>query len=105
MADNTPDTQYQEPGGMHPTATQTELENDLGVKTSRTYALRSDQLQDGTYRYALEDEDTGEVIAEGVNEDSSAALLQFEEAIKNAHLTQAERDALFNNLDEYRRTA
>jgi hypothetical protein len=75
------------------TATQEELENELGVRTSYPYSLRADQLVDGTYRYALEDERTGEILAEGIDSSAEEAMRRFEADLEQTDLTPAERNA------------
>lgn len=89
--------QQQEP---HRTDTQEELE-DRGVHTSFPYFLRADQLADGTYRYALEDEKSGRTLAEGVHADAGQALARFEESLRRTDLTADEINALRKNVHQY----
>lgn len=68
------------------TPTERALESELHVHASRHYALRADQLEDGTYRYALEDTRSGTVLAEGVDPDARAAVALFEQSLDRAGL-------------------
>jgi hypothetical protein len=58
------------------TETEEALEDTFGVEASLPYALRADQLADGAYRYALENVETGEALAEGVHADDGEALAE-----------------------------
>lgn len=55
------------------TKTEQALES-AGIHPTRHYILRADQLRDGTYRYALEDTENGQVLAEGANADNRQAI-------------------------------
>jgi hypothetical protein len=80
------------------TATQKELEDDLGIRTSYPYALRADQLVDGSYRYALENEWNGKLLAEGVGASAEEAMHRFEEGLAQTDITPAERNAFIEAM-------
>lgn len=88
---------------MADTHTETEeaLEEQFGLQTDFPYALRADQLADGTYRYALEHAQTGEVVAEAADPDDSRALEQFRQSLAGASLTGEAREALRTALARY----
>ncbi len=83
------------------TDTEEALEDEFGVKASQPYALRADQLADGAYRYALEQNDTGQILAEGVDPVDQKALEKFEQSLAKADLTREERRALLQALLGY----
>ena len=89
----------------HRTETEETLEQQ-GVSPSLPYALRADQLDDGTYRYALEVSRTGEVLAEGTNADEHQALALFKRSLADStRLSEAEKNALEIAIQQYDREA
>lgn len=82
------------------TATEDALEQS-GIHASRHYAMRADQLADGTYRYALEIPATGEVLAEGVHADDLHAMRIFEENLTRSGLTPDEIKGIREAADAY----
>lgn len=86
---------------------RTETEETLqqqGVSPSLPYALRADQLDDGTYRYALEAARTSEVLAEGTDADEHQALALFKQSLADStRLNEAEKNALELAIQHYDR--
>ena len=80
-------------------------EETLDVEASLPYALRADQLADGAYRYALEDAQTGQVLAEGVHADDGAALARFRQSLTESKLSPSEIAALQQATRRYERSA
>jgi hypothetical protein len=78
----------------HHTDTEEALEEVVGVHPTRHYSLRADQLDDGSYRYALEDPDSGETLAEGVHADDGEARRLFRENLALSGLSEDEIKAL-----------
>ena len=87
------------------TRTTEEMEEEFGVTPTRPYALRADQLADGTYRYALEDQETGEALAEGVDREDQTALSKFEASLAASSLSPQEVTAFREALRAYERHA
>ena len=87
------------------TDTEEALEDTFGVEASLPYALRADQLADGTYRYALEDARTGQTLAEGVAADDNEALARFRESLEKTELSPEEIAALQRATRQYERAA
>ena len=83
------------------TATEEALEAQYGVEPSRPYSLRADQLEDGTYRYALEEAGTGTILAEGVHEDEQEALARFHDNLAQSGLSPDEIAGLQRAADDY----
>ena len=77
---------------------------DEGIEPTLPYSLRADQLADGTYRYALENPDTGETLAEGVHADEHEALTRFRQALAKSSLSAEEVEALQQAVLHYDRT-
>lgn len=84
------------------TETEEALE-DLGVEPTLPYALRADQLADGTYRYALEDTQTGQVLAEGTHAEDQEALARFRKSLAGSDLSADEIKALQQATRRYDR--
>lgn len=82
------------------TATEAALEDD-GVHPTCHYALRADQFDDGTYRYALENPDNGAILAEGIDTNPDRAMRTFEANLGKSDLTAAEIADLTKNIDRY----
>jgi hypothetical protein len=82
------------------TATEAALE-DEGIHHTQHYALRADQLDDGTYRYALENPDTGKTLAEGVDGNPDRAIRMFEDNLKASGLSADEVATLIKAIDHY----
>lgn len=82
------------------TATEAALE-DEGVHPTRHYAMRADQLEDGTYRYALEDPDSGKALAEGIDANPDRAMRMFEDNLKASGLSADEVSHLTQAIDHY----
>ena len=87
------------------TDTEEALEENYGVEASLPYALRADQLVDGTYRYALEDTRSGRVLAEAVHAEDHEALRRFQEALEQAGLSASEVAALKQAVGRYDRSS
>nr|CAA9245115.1 hypothetical protein AVDCRST_MAG63-1623 [uncultured Armatimonadetes bacterium] len=87
------------------TDTEEALEENYGVEASLPYALRADQLADGTYRYALEDTQTGRVLVEAVHAEDHEALRRFQEALPQAGLNASEVAALKQAVRQYDRSS
>ncbi len=85
------------------TDTEEAMEDTLGVEPSLPYALRADQLADGTYRYALENAETGQTLAEGVHADDGEALARFRQSLGQSALTPDEIAALQRATRQYER--
>ncbi len=83
------------------TETEEALEESFGVEASLPYALRADQLADGTYRYALENVETGEALAEGVHADDGEALARFRQSLAGSALSPDEIAALQRATRQY----
>lgn len=81
------------------TQTEQALE-DEGVSPTQHYALRADQLADGSFHYALEDA-AGQVIVEAAHVDAHEALTRFENALGRSGLSKPEIEALRNALTQY----
>jgi hypothetical protein len=86
------------------TPTETALEETFGIHPTRHYAWRADQLADGTYRYALEDPETGAVLAEGVHTNDQVAMRKFEDNLANSGLTPEEIRSIRDAADAYEAT-
>lgn len=86
------------------TETEEALEDTFGVEASLPYALRADQLADGAYRYALENVETGEALAEGVHADDGEALARFRQSLAESGLSPAEIAALQRATRQYERS-
>jgi hypothetical protein len=87
------------------TDTEEALEDEYGVETTLPYSLRADQLTDGTYRYALENPDTGETLAEGIHADEHEALARFRRSLADSSLSTEEVEALQQAVRHYDRSA
>jgi hypothetical protein len=87
------------------TETEEALEDTYGVDASLPDALRADQLADGTFRYALENAQTGLVLAEGVHADSAEALSRFRQNLERSGLSPDEIQALQQATRQYERPA
>ena len=85
------------------TETEEAMEDTFGVESSLPYALRADQLADGTYRYALEDARNGQTLAEGVAADDGQALARFRESLEQSKLSPEEIAALQRVTRQYER--
>lgn len=78
----------------HLTDTEEAMEDVMGIHPTRHYSLRADQLDDGTYRYALENPDNGDTLAEGVHADDAEARRLFRESLDRSGLSKQEIAAL-----------
>jgi hypothetical protein len=87
------------------TDTEEAMIENFGLDASLPYALRADQLDDGAFRYALEDARTGETLAEGIDPDEHAALGRFRESLAQSRLSRDEIEALQTATRQYDRTA
>ena len=85
-----------------PTETEEALE-DTGVTPTQHYFLRTDQLADGAFHYALEETGTSLVLAEAMSADDYQARSQFRDALARSGLSPAEIEALQNALARYDR--
>ena len=83
------------------TDTEESLEQTYGVEATLPYALRADQLADGTYRYALEDVNAGRVLAEGAHADDEEALARFRRSLAQSGLSAPEMEALQQALRQH----
>ena len=81
--------------------TEDALTDEMGHPPSARYFLRADQMNDGSYRYALEERDTGRVLAEAMHADEHQALAEFEKSLASSGLSQDEIETLRHAADRY----
>lgn len=84
-----------------PNMTENALADEMGHPASRRYFLRADQMSDGAFRYALEERETGKVLAEAIDPEEHTALAAFEKALSTSGLTPDEIYALRSAADKY----
>lgn len=81
--------------------TEDAIADEIGHAPTCPYFLRADQLSDGSYRYAIEERNTGRVLAEGMHASDHEALMEFERNLAASGLTREEIEAIRKAADRY----